>query len=53
MSTEWANFLVGFGGPIPLRAHVMATSFSRQKWPKKSKMKTEYCNLDFSSPIDK
>ena len=37
-STQWAKFLVVFGGPRPLGACVVATPFFRQKWPRKSKM---------------
>ena len=48
-STQWANFLVGFGGPRPLRAqpaHVVATPIFPPNVVK-SKMKNKHYNLDF------
>ena len=45
-STQLANVLVGFGGPRPFGAHVVATPIFPPKVAKK--MKNEHYNLDFS-----
>ena len=52
-STQWAYFLVGFGGPRQLGARLVDTPIFPPKVAQKSKMKNKRRKLDFSWPIDK
>ena len=51
MSTQWAKFLVGFGGPRKLGGQVVATPIFPPKVAQK--MKNKYHNFDFSTSIDR